>query len=474
MRVTYDSQLKFGQVLISDIELDIKSRDDVPRVLLGLQALFCDKEARTKIFVILEQHLSRQARLDRGRPGMELWRIFVLGVVKMALNCDFDRLHTLACSHFELRQLLGHADIFDKTKYRLQTIIDNVSLLSEEILREINAVVVACGHKRLKQASDKPLACRVDSAVTKTHVHWPTDVNLLRDAMRCLIRAIKTTCEAHNIGGWRKASYWQQQVQNTFTQVRMARQWRNPNKVAAYLAVCAKVVQKAESTAARLTKHELPTDNIRLYLGHAARQIDQIERRLLKNETIPHAEKVFSIHEPHTRWINKGKPGVKAELGLPVCFLEDQHQFILQHEVLRQGVDSDMIVPFIKQAKQRYRSITSCSMDKGYYTPANRDALDGVLALNVMPKKGGRNQADQARERAPAFVQARRRHPGIESAINHLNHCGLDRIRTHGLVGFERTVALGVVAANIHRLGQVVKTQAERYTAWHQARRKAA
>ena len=48
MRVTYDSQLEFGQVLISDIELDIKSRDDVPRVLLGLQALFCDTEARTK------------------------------------------------------------------------------------------------------------------------------------------------------------------------------------------------------------------------------------------------------------------------------------------------------------------------------------------------------------------------------------------------------------------------------------------
>ena len=222
--VAYDSQLEFGQVLISDIELDIKSRDDVPRVLLGLQALFCDKEARTKIFVILEQHPSRQARLDRGRPGMELWRMFVLGVVKMALNYDFDRLHTLACSHFELRQMLGHAVIPNRTRYRLQTIIDKVSLLSEETLREITAVVVACGHKRLKQASDKPLACRVDSAVT------------------------------------------------------------NP---------------------------------------HAARQVDEIERRLLKNETIPHAENVFSINEPHTQWINKGKAGVKAELGLAVCFLED-------------------------------------------------------------------------------------------------------------------------------------------------------
>lgn len=118
--------------------------------------------------------------------------------------------------------------------------------------------------------------------------------------------------------------------------------------------------------------------------------MDQIERRLIKNETIEHEEKVFSIHEPHTRWINKGKAGIKAELGLPVCILEDQHQFILQHQVLEQGTDADMIVPFMKEAVARYPSMVSCSMDKVYHSPQNRKELDGILKLNVLPNDGRR------------------------------------------------------------------------------------
>ena len=72
--------------------------------------------------------------------------------------------------------------------------------------------------------------------------------------------------------------------------------------------------------------------NIEYYLGHAVRQIDHVERRLLKGETIPQDEKVFSIFESHTRWISKGKAGTPVELGVPVCVLEDNHGFILHHE----------------------------------------------------------------------------------------------------------------------------------------------
>jgi hypothetical protein len=56
------------------------------------------------------------------------------------------------------------------------------------------------------------------------------------------------------------------------------------------------------------------------YLVHAERQIDQIQRRVLEGEVIPHHEKVFSIFEPHTEWIVKGKAGVPVELGLRCAF----------------------------------------------------------------------------------------------------------------------------------------------------------
>ena len=86
-----------------------------------------------------------------GRPGMELWKIFVLGIIRVNLNWDYDRLQNQANNHFEIRQMLGHANIFDRHHYTLQTIKDNVRLLTPEMLDKINQVVVKEGHKILKK-----------------------------------------------------------------------------------------------------------------------------------------------------------------------------------------------------------------------------------------------------------------------------------------------------------------------------------
>ena len=79
-------------------------------------------------------------------------------------------------------------------------------------------------------------------------------------------------------------------------------------------------------------------------MRHAIRQIDQTKRRVILGEVIPHAEKVFSIFEPHTEWISKGKAGVPVELGVKVCILEDQYQFILHHQVMQQRTDDQVTV----------------------------------------------------------------------------------------------------------------------------------
>lgn len=58
------------------------------------------------------------------------------------------------------------------------------------------------------------------------------------------------------------------------------------------------------------------------------RQIDQIRRRVLEGESIPHEDKVFSMFQAHTEWISQGKVGVPVALGVKVCVIEDQHRFI--------------------------------------------------------------------------------------------------------------------------------------------------
>ncbi len=80
------------------------------------------------------------------------------------------------------------------------------------------------------------------------------------------------------------------------------------------------------------------------------------------------------------------------------------------------------------------------------------------------PKATGRGAGARrvAREGAASFVARRRRHPGVESAIHALESHGLDRVRTHGRAGFERTVGISTLAANLHRLGRLLQQRAAR------------
>ncbi len=155
MRIVKDPQFKLGEAPIGEIVFNPKSRDDVPAVLRGLQHLYCDPVTRKKIFEILEENLCPDVSHRRGRPGMSLWRIFVLGVLQKAIDCDFDRLVDYANNHEKVRQMLGHADFGEKQYYQLQTVMDNVSLLTEETLEDINRVVVASGHRLVKKRGRK-------------------------------------------------------------------------------------------------------------------------------------------------------------------------------------------------------------------------------------------------------------------------------------------------------------------------------
>ena len=80
----------------------------------------------------------------------------------------------------------------------------------------------------------------------------------------------------------------------------------------------------------------------------------------------------------------------------------------------------------------------------------------------MLPKKGYLNTAEREREQGEEFVAMRRRHPAVESAINNLEHRGLDRVLAYGAEGFARVVALSVVALNIHRIGLLLRRKARR------------
>ena len=162
----------------------------------------------------------------------------------------------------------------------------------------------------------------------------------------------------------RKATALIQKLKHSTSQDEAKRQAKQEQINAAYQTYIDQAevyVQRARATRQRLNQdHGLPTAmlaDLDGYLAHAERQIDQIRRRVLQGETIPHDEKVFSIFQPHTEWISKGKAGVPVELGLRVAVVEDQHRFILHHQVMEKTTDDQIAVALVEHTQTRFPAV---------------------------------------------------------------------------------------------------------------------
>ncbi len=178
MREIQKRQFQIGQVPIDKIQIDPKSRDDIPAVLKGLQHIWSDEALRERLFALLDEHVLPDTDRTVGRPGMDLWQILVLAVLKQGLGCDFDRLHDLANHHGKIREFLGHSDFADRTRYEYQTVADNVSLLTPELLSAVGQLVVESGHKVAK----KSLASRCAGGVTRS---WSKPTCITRPTSAC-------------------------------------------------------------------------------------------------------------------------------------------------------------------------------------------------------------------------------------------------------------------------------------------------
>lgn len=195
---------------------------------------------------------------------------------------------------------------------------------------------------------------------------------------------------------------------------------------------------------------------IQQYIEDAERQIDQIRRRVIEGEKIPHEKKVFSIFEPDVEWIVKGKAVAPMELGIKVCIIEDQYQFILNHKVMRKQTDDQVAIAIIEETKRYFSNLKTCSFDKGFHSPENQKRLNKSLDNVALSHKGKRSKKIKELESSEAWQTAHAKHSAVESAINALQVHGLDLCPDRGRLGFDRYVALAIVARNLQRIGAIL------------------
>jgi len=462
MRQLFQQQLTLTAFTEKELIGKLHTRDDIDKIVLGFNEILKTPLLRTSILEKLQKTLDLPSEL--GREGMDYWRIFVFGATRVALDADYDRLQNLVNNHAALRRIAGHGDLDGHKHYSLTTLKDNIRLLTADVLDEINTVIVTHGQNIIHPYSThNSLNCRGDSYVAKTNVHYPTDINLLYDAVRKIIEMVAQACNANNIAGTRQYKHNRAALKALMHRARKSKKAKNAEVTKSahqtYIDFAQQLLEKAQ---AQLTQMEaagillLQQQELERYQSYAATFIDQINRRVMLNETIPHQEKLFSIFEPHTEWVSKGKAGVPVEFGIKLAVVQDQHQFILHHHVMENQQDVNVAVEVANAVRQKYGEIDSMSFDRGFWSPDNEVELNTIIRKVVIPKKGYRNQARQAIEGEKEFKKLRHKHSAVESGINALQVHGLEKVPDRGIDGYKRYISLGVVGYNIHRLGSIL------------------
>ena len=464
--------MKLGVKPIADTRVILKSRDDVPALVASLLKIYTTPEYNDKIFNILEKRILK-GKKKTGRTGLSLWQIFVLAQFRLCLNLDYDWLHYMALSDSTLRQLLGIETEtgFERIEFGYQRILDNVHLLDDETLREINDVVVEFGQGVFKKKEGEALQLKSDSFVVENTVHFPTDYNLLFDSMR---KAMDTMCKFTDkypsIEGWRKLSDWQKSLKNLSRAVGRASSSGGKNKAKRIQYSAKKYLTKAIAFRNKIksSKESLVIEDaedlvrailLDRFIELTDKHIDLVDRRLLKGEKIPHEEKLFSIFEEYTEWINKGKSHPNVELGKMMTITTDQYGLIIDYRLMEHEADSEIVIEIADTVLQKY-SVDSWSFDKGYYKKENKDLLQLEIPNLIMPKKGKLTKLEKEEEHEASFKKSRNMHSAVESNINELEHNGLDKCPDKGYHGFKRYVSIGIVAHNLHRIGkQLIKLE---------------
>lgn len=310
----------------------------------------------------------------------------------------------------------------------------------------------------------------------ESNIHFPTDINLSWDSARKIFDTIEKTLsiDSGSISGWRKHKCLKAKVKKLYRRVSNIHAKKGANyhnrlrdSVVELLDLYRKISQRVQVSLLEMKSSPIIQISILehvllRYYSYLTTFTDQLDRRILQGEKIPHPEKIFSIFEPHVEWLQKGKQNNKVELGHNVLVTTDQYHLILDYKVMLNQKDNSQPLALLERLTENYNTgyhMKSISFDRGFYSKLSKEGLKKKFDTVVMPSKGKSTEATKEEESDKSFKNLMNRHSAVESNINELEHSGVNKVPDKGLKGFERYVGLGVLAYNLKRIGKLLIEQ---------------
>ena len=454
-----DPQINFADIefLTQGVELD---------PILKRMSGFLDHQPQ--IFERVRQDLQRGLKKpDTGRTAMPPTQVLRSLILMRVKNWDYRELSERIADGYTLRRFTG---FYSQRVPKHDAFHRAFNKLRPQTLQALNDLV-------LKAAIDLGLEdgkrLRVDTTVTETDIHHPTDNTLLWDVVRVLTRLIGRLggLIPKGIEGFtnrtRSARRRMQEIQRMTARQRHTQQ---KGKYRQLIGITQQVVHNARGVLEK-TKDQCAVDpmddviigELRRKIDHycqlGARVIDQSRRRVLEGKQVPSAEKVYSIFETHTDLIKRGKIQKPIEFGHKIFLAESARGLITQYRVL-EGNPSDHIhvAPSLKCHKKTFGLAPDWySSDRAFFSVENTKACQGVK-LVCIPQRGGKRTASrEAFEKSPEFKKGQRFRAGIEGRISVLfRGRGMKRCRAKGRERFEVLVGAAVLANNLLRIADLL------------------
>ena len=415
-------------------------------------------------------------RPDSGREGLTPTQV-LRGLVLMRIkNWNLRELRDRIADGYVLRQFVdfrGHEpvpkhDAFSRSFNRL----------TPTTMRQVNDFVVQAA---VDLGLEDGNLLRVDSTVVQTNVHHPTDSTLLWDVVRVLTRFVHRLFEALGrpvrrfCNRTRAVRRRMQEIQRMSPQQRQAQQTRKYRQL---VALAEEVVSGARSVLARTEKarvadplQEARIRDLRQEIEHfcqlADRVLDQTRRRVFGGETVPAAEKLYSIFEDHTDLIKRGKVATPVEFGHKVLLAESAQGLITYYEVLNGNPpDEQQLQPVLDNHRETFGHVPqSLGADRGFFSEQNlKMCKKKGVKMPSIPQRGGQKTPERlAYEKSPAFKKMQRFRAGIEGRISVLfRGRGMKRCCNRGRLRFEVFVGGAVLANNLLRIADLLRKSLSR------------
>jgi IS5 family transposase len=409
-------------------------------------------------------------KAETGRSGLTPQQILRSLVLMRIKNWDYRELRERIADGCTLRQF---TDFYCLPVPRHDAFHRGFNRLTPETLKAINDLVVQAA---VELGLEDGQRLRVDTTVVQTDIHHPTDNTLLWDVVRVVTRLIgrlAAALERRRIKGFRdrtrSARRRMQEIQRMTSRQRKEHQTGTYRKL---IGIAEEVVASARTALHQTRKAhgknmitDLALTETRKEIEHfcdlGARVIDQSRRRVLNGEQLPAGEKLYSIFEPHTDLIKRGKVQTPIEFGHKVFLAESAHGLITQYDVLDGNpIDEQHVVVSLERHKQTFGDVPKLyGSDRGFFSEKNLTSCkqQGVKVVCIPQRGGTKTPEREAYERTREFKDGQRFRAGIEGRISVLfRGRGMKRCLAEGRERFELWVAAAVLANNLMKIAALL------------------